>query len=77
MINKIVDDFLKNLEEKEKTNEGFPNTESMKIALFGQLAFKYEQDCQDIYKTVKDKVLKDCEKEINELLDQTSWIKYV
>ena len=50
LIDDLVDDFTTNLHTKEKTNGGFPDTESMKIALFGQLAFSYEQDCQDIYK---------------------------
>jgi hypothetical protein len=42
LIKNLVKNFMKNLYEKEKLNGGFPDTESMRIALFGQLAFKYE-----------------------------------
>ena len=39
LIDVLVDKFMENLEIKDKLNGGFPDTESMKIALFGQLAF--------------------------------------
>jgi hypothetical protein len=64
MLEKLVEDYMSNLIEKEKTNGGFPDTESMRIALFGQIAFRYEQECQDIYKKIKDKVVSDTTEEI-------------
>lgn len=72
LVKKLVNEFIINLEVKENLNGGFPDTDSMRIALFGQLAFQYEQDCQTNYKIVKDKVLKDCTIAITALLDQTS-----
>lgn len=54
MMNRIVDDFVAVLEQKAKLNGGFPDTESMRTALFGQVAFKYEQGCQAIYKATSE-----------------------
>jgi hypothetical protein len=42
LVKTLDEEFMNNLIEKEKLNGGFPDTESMRIALFGQLAFKYE-----------------------------------
>ena len=56
---------MDNLKEKELLNGGFPDTDSMRIALFGQVAFRYEQECQEIYKKIKDKIIEDTVKEIN------------
>ena len=70
MIKKLVDDYVAELVKKEKTNGGFPDTDSMRVALFGQVAFKYEQECQEIYKVIKDKIIKDTITEVNDLLDQ-------
>jgi hypothetical protein len=42
MMKQLVDDYIKKLSEKEKLNKGFPDTEAMRVALFGQVAFKYE-----------------------------------
>ena len=72
LIDNLVDDFTENLKRKETTNGGFPDTESMKIALFGQLAFTYEQDCQDIYKRTQTQVLTNCTTYINDILDKSS-----
>ena len=66
----IVEDYLIDLKEKEDLNGGFPDTESMRIALFGQVAFKYEQECQEIYKTIKTKIIEDTIKEVNKMLDE-------
>jgi len=41
----------------------------MRTALFGQIAFKYEQKCQKIYKVVSDKILGDTRAEVNAKLD--------
>ena len=65
MIETLVDDYMDNLKEKELLNGGFPDTDSMRIALFGQVAFRYEQECQEIYKKIKDKIIEDTVKEIN------------
>jgi hypothetical protein len=35
LVNKLVNEFITNLELKEKLNGGFPDTDSMRIALFG------------------------------------------
>jgi len=53
-MDKLMKHYLKNLKEKEKLNGGFPDTDAMKIALFGQVAFKFEQSCQDVYNRVQE-----------------------
>ena len=70
MMAKLVDDYLTDLKEKELMNGGFPDTDSMRIALFGQVAFRYEQKCQEIYKQIKDWIIKEAVVEINTMLDQ-------
>ena len=56
MIEDLVNDYVDNLISKEKTNGGFPDTEAMRVALFGQVAFKFEQRCQEIYKKASNKL---------------------
>ena len=70
MVKKLVETYISTLKEKAKSNGGFPDTDSMKIALFGQVAFRYEQECQSIYKKIKDKVIDDTTQQVNELLEQ-------
>jgi hypothetical protein len=50
MEEELVESYLNFLTDKEKLNGGFPDTEVMKTALNGQVAFQYEQKCTDIYK---------------------------
>ena len=66
----MVSDYIANLKKKEKMNGGFPDTESMKVALFGQIAFMYEQKCQDIYKTISTKYIGQTKDQIAALLDK-------
>lgn len=70
MITDLVDSYLADLKEKELMNGGFPDTDSMRIALFGQVAFRYEQKCQEIYKKIKDWIIDETVVEINKMLDQ-------
>ena len=51
-------------------NGGFPDTESMKVALFGQIAFMYEQECQGIYKTTSTKYIDLTKTQVTTLLDK-------
>jgi len=44
----------------------------MRTALFGQLAFRYEKKIQEIYKTVSDDILRECGKQIDDLLDRAA-----
>jgi len=69
MYKNLVDEYFGVLKEKEGKNDGFPDTDEMKIAIFGQIAFKYEQECQHIYKIIKDKIVKDTTEEVQQLLD--------
>lgn len=40
----------------------------MRVALFGQVAFKYEQDCQGIYKKISTQIIDKCTKDVNDFL---------
>ena len=44
MLDKLLIKFTGMLKDKAKHNKGFPDTEAMRTALFGQLAFRYEQE---------------------------------
>lgn len=48
----VIKNFMKKLNANNKLNKGYPDTEAMRITLFGQCAFHYEQACQDVYKRV-------------------------
>ena len=43
MMLQLIEDYIEKLSENEKKNGGFPDTEAMRVALFGQVAFRYEQ----------------------------------
>ena len=49
MTENLVMTYVGKLNETAKVNGGFPDTEAMRIALFGQVAFQYEQNCNEIY----------------------------
>lgn len=68
MLKDLLADFKATLLEKEKKNGGFPDTEAMRTALFGQLAFQYEQKIQDIYKDLSDSMIEETGTKIDELL---------
>ena len=51
MVETMIKDYLNMLMDQEKKNGGFPDTDAMRVALFGQIAFKYEQRCQKIYQS--------------------------
>ena len=70
MITDLVDSYLADLKEKELMNGGFPDTDSMRIALFGQVAFRYEQKCQEIYKKIRVWIIDETGVEINKMPDQ-------
>jgi len=57
MVRELVDQYVKSLKKLAAMNGGFPDTEAMRTALFGQVAFKYEQKCQKIYKLISDKII--------------------
>ena len=57
MVKELVDQYVKSLKKLAAMNGGFPDTEAMRTALFGQVAFKYEQKCQKIYKLISDKII--------------------
>ena len=42
MMHEVVDDYMKTLSQNEALNGGYPDTEAMQVALFGQVAFIYE-----------------------------------
>jgi len=42
MLKELLKKFTDMLIEKEQSNGGFPDTQAMRTALFGQLAFRYE-----------------------------------
>ena len=44
-MKKLVSEFIDKLKKIETKNGGFPDTEAMRTALFGQIAFRYEQEC--------------------------------
>ena len=67
---KIVNKYVGDLKKKADQNGGFPDTESMKTALFGQVAFLYEQQCQDIYKNTSKEFIKQTKEEVTKLLDK-------
>lgn len=69
MAERIVNEFITKLKEKEQKNGRFPDTQSMRTALFGQVAFKYEQECQAIYKSVSDQIINECSNEVNDLIN--------
>ena len=52
MVEKLVMSYIDKLQNKAQLNGGFPDTEAMHIALFGQVAFQYEQNCNEIYKEI-------------------------
>ena len=45
MVKDLVKKYVDGLKKLEQMNGGFPDTEAMRTALFGQIAFKYEQKC--------------------------------
>lgn len=55
-IDELVDRYVTNLHQKARMNGGFPNTKAMKNALFGQVAFRYEQNCEKLYRKIADKI---------------------
>jgi len=54
MVKELVNEYVDRLEAKAQLNGGFPDTQAMRIALFGQVAFQYEQRCQSNYKSASD-----------------------
>ena len=42
MVEKLLKSYIQKLQDNEILNGGYPDTDSMKIAIFGQIAFKYE-----------------------------------
>lgn len=68
MAERIVGEFITKLQNKERFNGRFPDTESMRTALFGQVAFKYEQECQAIYKKVSDQIIAECVEDVDNLI---------
>mmetsp|Transcript_14248 Transcript_14248/g.24243 ORF Transcript_14248/g.24243 Transcript_14248/m.24243 type:complete len:87 (-) Transcript_14248:63-323(-) len=70
MVERLVGDYINSLVGKEQTNGGFPDTNAMRVALFGQIAFKYEQRCQEIYKSTSEKIIAETKKEIEAMLNQ-------
>lgn len=57
MLKETLKNFTTMLQERENSNKGFPDTPAMRTALFGQLAFRYEQGIQDVYKKVSEEII--------------------
>lgn len=74
LVNKLVKDYVATLRKLAKSNEGFPDTEAMRVALFGQVAFKYEQKCQRIYSKISDKWIGDTIRKVTAKLNEIEGI---
>ena len=57
MLGETLANFTTMLRDKEASNTGFPDTPAMRTALFGQLAFRYEQGIQAVYKRVSEEII--------------------
>ena len=66
MVKEIVNEYVDRLEAKAQLNGGFPDTQAMRIALFGQVAFQYEQRCQSNYKSVSDQIIYETQKKVHD-----------
>lgn len=64
MMEGLVNEYVDTLITVSADNGGFPDTEAMRIALFGQVAFRYEQDCQKGYKDISEEILRECKDDV-------------
>ena len=70
MLKDLLKNFTGMLIKKEEKNHGFPDTQAMRTALFGQVAFRYEQEIQKIYNEVSKDIIDECSLEVDDILDK-------
>lgn len=69
-VEKLVKAQIKILKDLAAKNGGFPDTHSMQVALFAQLAFKYTQKSQRIYSKLEKKYIGETIREVTAKLNE-------
>lgn len=69
-MEKLVKAQIKILKDLAAKNGGFPDTHSMQVALFAQLAFKYTQKSQRIYSKLEKKYIGETIREVTAKLNE-------